>query len=57
VFTGHDLEHSGLFLEGLADAERATQTSGRNALHRLDKFKITTEAGHTRAPRCRAAGR
>jgi hypothetical protein len=44
VFTGHDLEHSGLFLEGLADAERATQTSGRNALHRLDKFKITTEA-------------
>lgn len=43
IYTGHDLQKSGLFLEGGA-AERATQTAGRNALHRLDPFKITTEA-------------
>jgi hypothetical protein len=43
VYTGHELEKSGLFLEGLG-AERATQTSGRNSLHRLERFHLTTEA-------------
>jgi len=43
VYTGHELEKSGLFLEGLG-AERATQTSGRNSLHRLERFQINTEA-------------
>jgi hypothetical protein len=43
VYTGHDLQKSGLFLEGGA-VERATQTAGRYALHRLDPFTITTEA-------------
>jgi hypothetical protein len=42
VYTGHDLQKSGLFLEGGA-AERATQTAGRYALHRLDPFTIRTE--------------
>jgi hypothetical protein len=42
VYTGHHLEDSGLFLEGRA-ADRATQTSGRNSLHRLDRFRIGTE--------------
>jgi hypothetical protein len=41
VYTGHDLHESGLFLEGRARG-RATQTSGRNALHRIGPFKITT---------------
>jgi Bacterial TniB protein len=42
VYTGHELEKSGLFLEGLG-AERATQTSGRNSLHRLERFQLDTE--------------
>ncbi|MDL4813149.1 TniB family NTP-binding protein [Actinomadura opuntiae] len=42
VFTGHDLETSGLFLEGGA-SERATQTSGRNSLHKLGLFTIGTD--------------
>lgn len=43
VYTGHDLKASGLFLEGGAE-ERATQTAGRYSLHRLDSFKINTQA-------------
>ncbi|WP_165610342.1 TniB family NTP-binding protein [Nocardia salmonicida] len=39
VYTGHDLQLSGLFLEGGA-ATRATQTAGRNDLCHLGAFKI-----------------
>lgn len=41
VYTGVNLERSGLFLEGSA-AQRATQTSGRFSLHKLGPFKIKT---------------
>lgn len=42
VYTGVELENSGLFLEG-AGTERATQTSGRFSLHKLGPFKIKNE--------------
>ncbi|WP_407566646.1 TniB family NTP-binding protein [Streptomyces sp. 184] len=41
VYTGVDLHHSGLFLEG-AGGNRATQTSGRNTLVRLTPYAIET---------------
>lgn len=43
VYTGHNLEESGLFLEGGAKS-RATQTAGRNDLHRVTPFSISTPA-------------
>lgn len=42
VYTGHNLEKSGLFLEGTG-AERATQTSARFTKHKIDAFKIRTD--------------
>ena len=41
VYTGVDLEKSGLFLEGQA-ASRATQTSGRNTRYPVRKFGCKT---------------
>ncbi|MFQ6329630.1 TniB family NTP-binding protein [Nocardia sp. CWNU-33] len=42
VYTGVDLEASGLFLEGKAKA-RATQTAGRNDLCKIAPFAISTQ--------------
>lgn len=51
VYTGVNVERSGLFLEGRGSsalerrgdpAERATQTSGRNSLYKLDLYRIST---------------
>jgi hypothetical protein len=42
VFTGADLNTSGLFLEGTGST-RATQTSGRNTLVKMSEFKIKTD--------------
>jgi hypothetical protein len=44
IYTGADLNTSGLFLEGTASA-RATQTSGRNSLHKMRPFAITSTEG------------
>lgn len=41
VYTGNELEASGLFLEGGAKT-RATQTAGRNDLHKVAPFQIGT---------------
>lgn len=41
IFTGADLNTSGLFLEG-AGSMRATQTSGRNTLVKMSEFPIKT---------------
>jgi hypothetical protein len=41
VFTGADLNTSGLFLEGTGST-RATQTSGRNTLVKMTEFPIET---------------
>jgi hypothetical protein len=43
VYTGNELEASGLFLEGGAKT-RATQTAGRNDLHKVTPFRIATAA-------------
>jgi Bacterial TniB protein len=43
LFTGHDLEGSGLYLEGAA-SQRATQTSGRNSHYTLDPFTTHSDA-------------
>lgn len=43
LYTGTDLDHSGLFLEGRA-ATRATQTAGRNTLIQMKPFAVKTEA-------------
>ncbi|MET8698287.1 TniB family NTP-binding protein [Kitasatospora sp. NPDC004723] len=40
IYTGADLNTSGLFLEGKGST-RATQTSGRNTLHQMRKFGTT----------------
>ncbi|MEV4921631.1 TniB family NTP-binding protein [Streptomyces roseoverticillatus] len=42
VYTGVEVEDSGLFLEG-GHSERATQTGGRFTLFQLDRFSIKTE--------------
>ena len=39
IFTGADLDTSGLFLEGTGST-RATQTSGRNTLYKMSEFKV-----------------
>ena len=44
IYTGADLATSGLFLEGNG-SRRATQTSGRNTLHKMSPFSITGTAG------------
>ncbi|MEV8323523.1 TniB family NTP-binding protein [Kitasatospora sp. NPDC056731] len=41
IYTGVDLKHSGLFLEG-AGGSRVTQTSGRNTLLHIEPFSIET---------------
>lgn len=43
VYTGNELEASGLFLEGGAKT-RATQTAGRNDLHQIAPFQVATAA-------------
>ncbi|MEV4501888.1 TniB family NTP-binding protein [Streptomyces klenkii] len=42
IYTGVDLQHSGLFLEGTGGA-RVTQTSGRNTLLHMKPFAIRTK--------------
>jgi hypothetical protein len=44
IYTGADLNTSGLFLEGRGSA-RATQTAGRNTLTTMRPFTITTDPG------------
>ena len=46
VFTGADLNTSGLFLEGTGST-RATQTSGRNTLIKMSEFKVKTDVEKT----------
>ncbi|MFJ4617357.1 TniB family NTP-binding protein [Streptomyces sp. NPDC088812] len=41
IYTGVDLKHSGLFLEGTGDA-RSTQTAGRNTLLHMTPYSIRT---------------
>jgi hypothetical protein len=41
IYTGVDLEASGIFLEGQAK-KRGTQTAGRNDDHKLTPYRITT---------------
>ncbi|WP_405458121.1 ATP-binding protein [Streptomyces sp. NBC_00101] len=43
IYTGVDLEHSGLFLEGIGGA-RVTQTAGRNTLLHMTEYAIRTRA-------------
>ncbi|GGT58525.1 hypothetical protein GCM10010271_72510 [Streptomyces kurssanovii] len=43
IYTGVDLKHSGLFLEGAGGA-RATQTAGRNTLLHMTPYNIRTTA-------------
>ncbi|MFD3844839.1 TniB family NTP-binding protein [Streptomyces microflavus] len=43
IYTGVDLKHSGLFLEGTA-GRRATQTAGRNLLLHMTPYGIRTRA-------------
>ncbi|UQA34760.1 TniB family NTP-binding protein [Streptomyces sp. HNA39] len=41
IYTGVDLKHSGLFLEGTGDS-RATQTAGRNTLLHITPYRVRT---------------
>ncbi|MEU9426266.1 TniB family NTP-binding protein [Streptomyces sp. NPDC048342] len=43
IYTGVDLKHSGLFLEGAGDS-RGTQTAGRNTLLHMTPYAIRTKA-------------
>ncbi|GAA1375721.1 TniB family NTP-binding protein [Streptomyces beijiangensis] len=43
IYTGVDLKHSGLFLEGTGDT-RVTQTAGRNTLLHMTPYNIGTRA-------------